>query len=323
MLTYLITGCAGFIGFSLSKSLLDKNVRIIGLDNLNDYYSIDLKNDRLNVLKEYSNFTFFQEDIKNCSIKRIFKDNKIDVVVNLAAQAGVRYSIDHPEKYIDSNIVGFFNIMECCRNYEVDKLVYASSSSVYGKSRKTPFSEDDNVDNPISLYAATKKSNELIAHTYSSLFNIKTVGLRFFTVYGPWGRPDMALFKFVDKIVKDKPIEIFNHGELSRDFTYIDDIVEGIEKSIDSLFNKDEKTRYRIYNIGNNTPVKLTRFIEIIESKLGKKAIKQYVDMQPGDVPTTYADLTKIRKDLLYDPKVDIELGVEKFISWYLNYYKI
>lgn len=332
----LITGAAGFIGFHLAKKLLDGGYRIIGVDNINDYYDIQLKLDRLDILKQYENFSFYKIDLsdKN-SLEAIFSDNRIDVVVNLAAQAGVRYSLKNPQAYVNSNLVGFANILECCRFKKVKHLVFASSSSVYGANTKMPFSVHHNVDHPVSLYAATKKSNELMAHTYSHLFDLPCTGLRFFTVYGPWGRPDMALFLFTKAIQEGQPIKVFNHGKMQRDFTYIDDIVEGI---VGVMGNEpapnpnwsgqrpdpaNSYAKYKLYNIGNNNPVELSVFIETIENALGKKAEKKLLDMQPGDVPATYADIDDISRDIGFKPRMPLSKGIQRFIEWYQNYYKL
>ncbi|OAD45671.1 NAD-dependent epimerase [Polaribacter atrinae] len=337
----LVTGAAGFIGFHLSKALLAKGHTIVGLDNINDYYDVSLKYARLNelgiskedseiYLKESASSTYKQsfkfvrmnlEDRDN--LPKLFKNEKFEVVINLGAQAGVRYSIENPETYIDSNVVGFLNILECCRNNNIQHLLYASSSSVYGTNKKTPFSTDDNVDHPISLYAATKKSNELMAHTYSHLFNVPTTGLRFFTVYGPWGRPDMAIYLFADAISKERPIKVFNNGNMSRDFTYIDDIVNGIEIL---LANPPEKTAdkpaYRVSNIGNGSPQSLGDFIKAIETSFGVEAKKEFLPMQPGDVPQTWADVSEIEK-LGYSSSIKIEKGVQEFVEWFKNYHNI
>lgn len=332
----LITGSAGFIGFHLSSLLLDKGYQLIGIDNMNDYYDVKLKEDRLDILKQYDNFTFHKIDLKDKEkIDDLFAKYKFDYVVNLAAQAGVRYSIKNPYAYVDSNLIGFVNILEACRNNPVKHLLYASSSSVYGGNKVAPFSTNHNVDHPVSLYAATKKSNELMAHTYSHLYGIPTTGLRFFTVYGPWGRPDMAYFLFTKNIVEGKTINVFNHGKMERDFTYIDDIVEGIYKLIPLApkpnpnwdETKDDISSsfapYKIYNIGNNQPVKLEKFISVIENKIGKKAEKNYMEMQPGDVLRTYADVSDLEKDIAFKPSTSIEEGIEKFVSWYKEYYNI
>lgn len=334
--TILITGAAGFIGFHLSKELLDKSYQIIGIDNLNDYYDPSLKQSRLGILGQYKNFDFQQVDLKNkVDLDSIFETYQPTHVINLAAQAGVRYSIENPYAYVDSNLTGFMNILEACRNYPVDHLLYASSSSVYGGNKVAPFSTNHNVDHPVSLYAATKKSNELMAHTYSHLYGIPTTGLRFFTVYGPYGRPDMAYFSFTKDILAGKPIKVFNNGKMERDFTYIDDIVEGIVKLIDKVpvgnkdwdESKDDLSTsfapYKIYNIGNNNPVQLMKFINALESALGKETEKIYMDMQPGDVLRTYADVSDLERDINFRPSTNIEDGLQKFVDWYKEYYKI
>jgi UDP-glucuronate 4-epimerase len=332
----LITGAAGFIGFHLSKRLLKEGIEVIGVDNLNDYYDVSLKKGRLNLLQEFKEFTFFKIDLADKSaLESTFKNSQIDVVVNLAAQAGVRYSLENPQAYVNSNLVGFINILECCRHFNIKHLVFASSSSVYGANTKMPFSVHDNVDHPVSLYAASKKANELMAHAYSHLFNLPCTGLRFFTVYGPWGRPDMALFLFTQAIIEGKPIKVFNHGKMQRDFTYIDDIIEGIVRVIakrpqpnpawrgDNPDPSSSYTNYKIYNIGNNQPVELMIFIKAIEKALGKTAIKEFLDLQPGDVPATYADVDDLIKDVGFKPETDIQVGIAKFIEWYKNYYKV
>lgn len=334
MKTILVTGAAGFIGYHLCEKLLQSSYNVVGLDNINGYYDINLKMARLKELgvtnvsehqvsvsaKYGDQFHFIKINLEDQKLlPKLFEQYNFDIVCNLAAQAGVRYSIDEPMVYVESNIVGFVNLLECMRNHSVKKLVYASSSSVYGNSEKVPFSTDDSVDNPISLYAATKKANELMAHTYSHLFDIQTIGLRFFTVYGPWGRPDMAMFLFTDAILNDKPIKVFNNGELHRDFTYIDDIVNGVVLTISNQLPKDEN--YKIYNIGNGDPVKLTDFIEAIETILDKKADKVMLPMQPGDVMRTYADIENFKSDYNYMPQTNIKEGVEKFIKWYKSYY--
>ncbi|MDH7913948.1 NAD-dependent epimerase [Winogradskyella sp. SYSU M77433] len=336
----LVTGAAGFIGFFVSKILINKGHQVVGLDNINDYYDVNLKFSRLKelgiekecasefnkVCKSSSSFFSFVrmnlEDREN--LPELFKNEKFDIVCNLAAQAGVRYSLENPETYIDSNLVGFLNILECCRNFEIKHLVYASSSSVYGLNKKVPFSTDDNVDHPISLYAATKKSNELMAHTYSHLFNVPTTGLRFFTVYGPWGRPDMAMFLFTDAIVNDRPIKVFNHGKMERDFTYIDDIVEGVVRIIEkpAISRVENKELYKVYNIGNNNSVKLLDFIKEIEKNLNKEADKNMMDIQPGDVERTWADVDQLIADYDYRPNTSIARGVKAFVDWYREYYK-
>lgn len=323
--TVLVTGAAGFIGFHLSKKLLDLGAEVIGFDNINDYYDVNLKYARLDILKGYEKFNFIKGDLKDKdAVDKLFKDFKIDIVVNLAAQAGVRYSIENPSAYIDSNIIGFFNILEAVRHNPVKHLLYASSSSVYGNQEKTPFSVTDNVDKPISLYAATKKSNELMAYTYSHLYKIPATGLRFFTVYGPFGRPDMAYFGFTNKIMKDEPIKIFNEGDMYRDFTYVDDIVQGILNMLLNPPKEDENgAKSKVYNIGNNKPEKLMYFIETLEKAIGKEAKKEFLPMQPGDVYQTYADVTDLINDFDFKPSTSIEEGLSKFAKWYKEYYKI
>jgi UDP-glucuronate 4-epimerase len=319
-----ITGAAGFIGFHLSKYLLSKGCSIIGYDNLNDYYDVNLKYSRLDELK-VDNFTFTKGDLADInSLEEIFEKYKPDIVVNLAAQAGVRYSIENPDVYIQSNIVGFLNVLECCRHYPVEHLVYASSSSVYGANKKVPFSTDDRVDTPVSLYAATKKSNELMAYTYSHLYGIPATGLRFFTVYGPYGRPDMAYFSFTKAIMEGKSIKIFNNGDMYRDFTYVDDIIIGIEKLLCNQPVADENNvKHKIYNIGNNKPEKLMDFIKTLETLLGKEAKKEYLPMQDGDVYQTYADVTDLMKDFDFKPNTPIDVGLKRFTEWYMTYYKM
>jgi len=331
----LVTGAAGFIGFHLSKMLVESGHAVVGLDNINDYYDPQLKYDRLKELgisekaardfngicksSKFENFEFVRlnlEDREN--LPKLFAHNQFEKVVNLAAQAGVRYSIENPQAYIDSNLVGFANLLECCRQYNVKHLIYASSSSVYGQNKKVPFSTEDNVDHPISLYAATKKSNELMAHTYSHLYGFATTGLRFFTVYGPWGRPDMAMFLFTDAIINDKPIKVFNNGNQERDFTYIDDIVAGVVKIVDAKNSKG----YSLYNIGNSKPVNLLGFIEEIERQLGKSAHKEMLPMQPGDVERTWADVESLKSNFEYKPNTNISQGIEQFVNWYKHYYK-
>lgn len=331
---YFVTGAAGFIGFHLSKRLLEEGCTVIGLDNLNDYYDVNLKRDRLEVIKKYGKFKFIYADLEDKeSLKKVFIENKIDIVINLAAQAGVRYSITNPDVYIQSNIVGFANILEMCRHYKVEHLVYASSSSVYGMNVKMPFSVHHNVDHPISLYAATKKSNELMAHAYSYLFGLPTTGLRFFTVYGPWGRPDMALFLFTEAIINDRPIKVFNNGKMKRDFTYIDDIVEGVVRLLNNPPKENKNwdnekadpgtssAPYKVYNIGNNKPVNLMEFIEILEEKIGKKAKKEFLPMQAGDVLVTYADVDDLIRDVGFKPDTSIREGVSKFVEWHKEYF--
>lgn len=325
MKTYLVTGAAGFIGFFLSKALLDKGEQVIGLDNLNDYYEVSLKESRLAVLKKYENFQFYRADLADKeAVFAIFMQHLPAVAVNLAAQAGVRYSIENPDAYISSNIEGFFHILEACRHYPVEHLVFASSSSVYGGNKKVPFSTEDQVDKPVSLYAATKKSNELMAYAYSKLYGIPLTGLRFFTVYGPMGRPDMAYYKFAKKIMAGEPIQIYNHGDMRRDFTYIDDIVAGIEKILCHPPGKDENgAAYKIYNIGNNKPEKLMDYISVLERCLGKEAKKEFLPMQPGDVYETYADVTDLMRDFDFKPSTTIEEGLSRFAEWFLDYYKV
>ena len=331
----LVTGTAGFIGSTLAKRLLERGDQVIGIDNLNDYYDVQIKKDRLAQLLPSSNFTDVRGNLEDKSlIDSIFKQHKPDRVVNLAAQAGVRYSLINPQAYVDANITGFLNILEACRHFGTEHLVYASSSSVYGANTAMPFSVHNNVDHPVSLYATTKKANELMAHTYSHLFNIPTTGLRFFTVYGPWGRPDMALFLFTKKILAGEPIDVFNYGHHRRDFTYIDDIVEGVIRTLDHVaptnsdWNGDQpdpassKAPYRIYNIGSNNPVELLRYIEVLEDCLGKKAVKNLLPLQPGDVPDTYADVDALIKDVDYQPTTPVEVGIENFVKWYRDYYK-
>lgn len=338
----LVTGAAGFIGFFVAQSLLDKGHTVVGLDNINDYYDSNLKYarllelgisktdaehfNRLSYSESYPNFSFIRlalEDREN--LPNVFKEQHFDTVCNLAAQAGVRYSLENPEAYIDSNVVGFLNILECCRNFDIKHLVYASSSSVYGLNEKIPFETTDHVDHPISLYAATKKSNELMAHSYGHLYGFKTTGLRFFTVYGPWGRPDMAMFLFTDAIIKGKPIKVFNNGQLERDFTYIDDITEGVvrvlETKMDDTHGKGQKEHYKIYNIGNSKSVKLLDFIVAIEESLGITAKKDMMTMQPGDVEKTWANVDDLIADYGYSPNTPIKIGVQRFVEWYKVYY--
>lgn len=340
----LVTGVAGFIGYSLTLRLLAAGQNVVGIDNLNDYYDVNLKKDRLALLKEAgqkksggkkkSGFTFLQMDLADrSSIKELFDTHLFDCVVNLAAQAGVRYSIENPASYVDSNIVGFGNILEGCRHSKVKHLVYASSSSVYGLNTRMPFSVHHNVDHPISLYAASKKANELMAHTYSYLYQLPTTGLRFFTVYGPWGRPDMALFLFTRAILDNKPIKVFNNGSMERDFTYIDDIVEGVIRVMEKIptsdpdWSSDDPTAssscvpYKLYNIGNNHPVKLMDFIHAVEQAIGKKAQIDYLPMQPGDVPATYADVNDLISDIGFKPSTSIDKGIGNFVDWYKAYY--
>ncbi len=322
--TYLVTGGAGFIGYFLSKRLLEAGARVIGFDCITDYYEVKLKEDRLADLMQQDKYTFVKGDLADKdAVTEAFVTYHPDVVINLGAQAGVRYSIDNPDAYIQSNIVGFFNILEACRNYPVEHLVFASSSSVYGGNDKIPFSTEDKVDRPVSLYAATKKSNELMAYSYCKLYGIKATGLRFFTVYGPMGRPDMAYFKFAKKIMAGEPIQVYNNGDMMRDFTYVDDIVTGIMNILCNPPQSDELgAAYKIYNIGNNKPVKLMDFINILEKCLGKEAKKEYLPMQPGDVYQTYADVDDLIKDYQFKPETSIEVGLQKFVDWFLEYYK-
>lgn len=331
----LLTGAAGFIGFHTTKALLTAGHEVVGLDNLNDYYDPELKKSRLAQLQAFSGFKFVKMDLANSQgIEGIFKTEKVDKVVHLAAQAGVRYSLQNPRAYLASNVDGFLNIIEGCRHYDIRHLVYASTSSVYGTNTQMPFSVKDNVDHPVSLYAATKKSNELIAHTYSHLFNVPTTGLRFFTVYGPWGRPDMALFLFAKAILAGKPIDVFNYGRMRRDFTYVDDIVQGITKVLFRIPEGDptydskhpnparSSAPYRLYNIGNNRSVDLMYMIETLEKALGKTAEKNLLPLQPGDVPETFADIEDLRRDVGYEPTTNIEVGIQHFVDWYRTYYR-
>jgi UDP-glucuronate 4-epimerase len=332
----LVTGAAGFIGFHLARRLLDDGVGVIGIDNLNAYYDIGLKKARLKELADQRDFTFVKMDLADQKeLQRLFGEYRFDVVVNLAAQAGVRYSLENPQAYVNSNLVGFVNILECCRYSQIDHLVFASSSSVYGANTRMPFSVHHNVDHPVSLYAATKKANELMAHTYSHLYGLCCTGLRFFTVYGPWGRPDMALFLFTQAILDNKPIQVFNHGKMQRDFTYIDDIIEGVVRVMGKLpapnpewsgDNPDPGSSYvpyKIYNIGNNNPVELNTFIQTIENALGRQARKEYLDLQPGDVVATYADVDDLMRDVGFKPQTPIETGIQRFIDWFQAYYGI
>lgn len=320
---YFITGSAGFIGFYLAHALLEQGAEVIGLDNLNDYYEISLKEARLIRLNKFEKFSFIKEDLADKErLFEIFKEERPQIVVNLAAQAGVRYSIDNPDAYIQSNIVGFFNILEGCRHFPVEHLVYASSSSVYGGNEKVPFSVEDQVDHPESLYAATKKSNELMAYAYSRLYQIPLTGLRFFTVYGPMGRPDMAYFKFAKKIMEGEPIQIYNNGDMLRDYTYIDDIIAGILAILCNPPLRDEKgAAYKLYNIGNHHPVKLMDFIRTLEKCLGKDAKKEFLPMQKGDVYQTYADISGLMEDFGFKPDTSVEEGLAKFVKWFLDYY--
>ena len=322
---YLITGGAGFIGFFLSKALLEKGAEVVGIDNLNDYYEVSLKEARLEILGKFPNYHFVKGDISDKeTVFRVFQEYAPQIAVNLAAQAGVRYSIDNPDAYIQSNMIGFFNILEACRHFPVEHLIFASSSSVYGGNKKVPFSVEDQVDKPVSLYAATKKSNELMAYAYSKLYQIPLTGLRFFTVYGPMGRPDMAYFKFAKKIMAGEPIQIYNNGDMLRDFTYIDDIVTGVENILCNPPAKDENgAAYKIYNIGNNKPEKLMDYIAVLEKCLGREAQKEYLPMQPGDVYETYADVSELMQDYGFKPSTTIEEGLSRFAEWFLEYYTI
>lgn len=336
MSTVLVTGAAGFIGFHLTQRLLDRGDRVVGLDNLNDYYDVNLKLDRLRQLEGRAGFRFVRASLADRpALEELFAGERFDVVVNLAAQAGVRYSLQNPHAYVDSNLVGFMNILEGCRHHGVKHLVYASSSSVYGANTAMPFSVHHNVDHPVSLYAATKKANELMAHTYSSLYGLPTTGLRFFTVYGPWGRPDMALFLFTKAILEGRPIDVYNHGKMQRDFTFIDDIVEGVMRVMDrtpepnSAWSGDRPdpgtsyAPYRIYNIGNNSPVELLTFIETIEKCIGKTAEKNFLPLQAGDVPATYADVDDLMNDVGFKPATPIGEGIRRFVEWYRGYYNV
>lgn len=336
MAKILVTGVAGFVGFFLAQKLLDRGDEVIGLDNINDYYDVNLKHDRLAQLKGRENFTFYKLDLADrAGMEQLFAEHQFDKVAHLAAQAGVRYSLKNPHTYVNSNLVGFIHILEGCRHQNVQHLVFASSSSVYGANTKMPFSVHDNVDHPLSLYAATKKANELMAHTYSHLYNLPTTGLRFFTVYGPWGRPDMALFTFTKLILSGKPIDVYNYGKMQRDFTYIDDIVEGVIRTLDKIPEPNlqwsgehpdpstSKAPYKIYNIGNNQPVELIRFIEVLEESLGIKAEKNLLPLQPGDVLATYADVDDLAKDVGFKPSIPIEVGIDNFVKWYRSYYKV
>ena len=336
MAKILVTGVAGFVGFFLAQKLLDRGDEIIALDNINDYYDVNLKYNRLAQLEVRKNFTFYKLDLADrIGMEQLFSEHQFDKVAHLAAQAGVRYSLTNPHAYVNSNLVGFIHILEGCRHQNVQHLVFASSSSVYGANTKMPFSVHDNVDHPLSLYAATKKANELMAHTYSHLYNLPTTGLRFFTVYGPWGRPDMALFTFTKLILSGKAIDVYNYGKMQRDFTYIDDIVEGVIRTLDKIPEPNpqwsgehpdpstSKAPYKIYNIGNNQPVELIRFIEVLEGCLGMKAEKNLLPLQPGDVLATYADVEDLAKDVGFKPSTPIEIGIDNFVKWYRSYYKV
>lgn len=336
MAKVLVTGAAGFIGFHLCRRLLDRGDEVVGCDNLNDYYDVGLKERRLEQLSPHANFRFRRLDIADReAMTQLFASHRFDTVLHMAAQAGVRYSLTNPQAYVEANLVGFLQVLEGCRHHGVKHLVYASSSSVYGANTRMPFSVHHNVDHPVSLYAASKKANELMAHTYSHLFNLPTTGLRFFTVYGPWGRPDMALFKFTAAILAGRPIDVFNHGRMQRDFTYIDDIVEGVLRTADRIaapnpeWNGDapdpgsSRAPFRVYNIGNNQPVELLRFIEVLEKCLGRKAQMNLLPMQPGDVPATYADIDDLARDVGFSPRTSIEDGIAKFVAWYREYYGV
>lgn len=344
MKNILVTGTAGFIGFHLVKVLLEEGYNVVGLDNLNNYYDVSLKTDRLKETgitdvkdhelqqsSDYENYRFIKAALEDKeAIEDLFSSEEFDVVINLAAQAGVRYSLENPQSYVDSNVTGFLNILEGCRHTDVKHLIYASSSSVYGTNKEMPFKTSDVVDHPVSLYAATKKSNELMAHTYSHLFDIPTTGLRFFTVYGPWGRPDMALFLFTKAMVEGKPINVFNYGEMARDFTYVDDIVEGIKRLIPKVSSENEDVEqnnsgapYRLFNIGHGSPVELMEFISEIEKNLGVEAEKNMMPIQPGDVPKTWADVDSLFELTGFKPKVTVQEGIKNFVEWYKNYYRI
>jgi UDP-glucuronate 4-epimerase len=331
----IITGAAGFIGYHLAQKVLSNNIKVIGIDNLNDYYDVSLKKARLTELEKNTGFSFYQIDLANKeSVDELFKGSPSAYVVHLAAQAGVRYSLTHPYAYLEANLRAFLNILEACRAATAQHLIYASSSSVYGGNTKMPFSIHDNVDHPISLYAATKKANELLAHTYSALYKLPTTGLRFFTVYGPYGRPDMAMFLFTKAILEGKPIQVFNYGKMKRDFTYVDDIVESIFRLIPKIATPNPSwtgdapdpgtsfAPYRVYNIGNNNPVELMTLISVLEQKLNRNAIKDFLPLQTGDVPETYADVDDLMNDVGFKPSTSIEDGVSKFVDWYLDYYK-
>ena len=331
---FLVTGTAGFIGYHLAEKLLARGDSVVGVDNVNDYYDVRLKEARLARLARHADHRFERVDLADrAALERVFAAAEPQVVVNLAAQAGVRYSLTNPHAYVDSNLVGFVNVLEACRHHGVEHLVYASSSSVYGANTTTPFSVHDNVDHPLSLYAATKKANELMAHTYSHLYRLPTTGLRFFTVYGPWGRPDMAMFLFTKAILEGRPIDVFNHGDMLRDFTYVDDIVEGVVRTADKTATPDpawtgaapdpgtSNAPYRLYNIGNNQPVQLMRLIEVLEGELGKVAEKNFLPMQPGDVPATYADVDALVADVGFKPATPLEVGVKRFVEWYRGFY--
>lgn len=324
-MAFLITGAAGFVGFHLAKTLLDEGRAVIGIDNLNDYYDVDLKQARLNILKQYKNFDFGQIDIvDDMALEEFLKEKSFTKIVHLAAQAGVRYSLENPRAYVQSNLVGHLNILEIARNKDgLEHMLYASSSSVYGGRKDLPFKETDRADSPVSLYAATKKSDELISHTYAHLYNIPLTGLRFFTVYGPWGRPDMAYFSFTKKILAGEQIEVFNHGDMLRDFTYIDDIISGIIAMLDKGFIKQKDAPHKVYNIGNNKPETLEDFLKTLETALDKKAVRKNLPMQPGDVPATYADISQINADYGFEPKTNLQEGLSLFVEWYRDYFEI
>ena len=332
----MVTGAAGFIGFHVSRQLLERGDRVTGIDNMNDYYDVTLKEARLSMLLPYEGFNFIKADIADReAIEELFRTTRFERVINLAAQAGVRYSLINPHAYINSNILGFLNILEGCRHHGVKHLVYASSSSVYGANETMPFSVHDNVDHPLSLYAASKKANELMAHTYSHLYNLPTTGLRFFTVYGPWGRPDMALFLFTDAIVNNKPVQVFNYGRHRRDFTFIDDITEGVLRTLDHVGEPNDdwsgitpdpgssRAPWRVYNIGNSSPVDLMDYIKALEQELGRTAVKEFLPMQPGDVPDTYADVDQLMQDVHYKPETTVKEGIRRFVTWYRSYYNL
>ncbi|MGH7202212.1 MAG: NAD-dependent epimerase [Planctomycetaceae bacterium] len=336
MAAILVTGAAGFIGMHVCRRLLERGEAVAGLDNLSDYYDVRLKRDRLAQLDGYESFKFQHLDLGHRdATAALFASERFETVIHLAAQAGVRYSLENPHAYVDANLVGFVNVLEGCRHSQVRHLVYASSSSVYGANTRMPFSVHDNVDHPLSLYAATKKANELLAHTYSHLYALPTTGLRFFTVYGPWGRPDMAIFKFTKAILEGRPIDVYNHGQMRRDFTYIDDIAEGVVRVADRIPGPDpdwsgeepdpstSRAPYRLYNIGNNQPVELMRLIAVLEDTLGKKAEKNLLPMQPGDVPATYADIDELSRAAAFQPSTPIEEGVRRFVEWYRGYYQV
>ncbi len=332
---YLVTGAAGFIGFHVARRLLERGDQVVGVDNLNDYYAVQLKRDRLAILQQHPNFQFDHIDIADRKeLEKPFATHEFTAVIHLAAQAGVRYSLENPAAYVASNLIGFGNILELCRHRQIGHLVYASSSSVYGANRRMPFSVHDNVDHPLSLYAATKKANELMAHTYSHLFQLPTTGLRFFTVYGPWGRPDMAVFRFTEAILAGQPIDVYNHGDMRRDFTYVDDIVEGVLRVAEKIpapnpaWNAEQPdpsssfAPYKVYNIGNNRPVELLHLISVLERQLGKSATKNLLPLQPGDVLETFADISDLERDVGFRPETTIETGIARFVDWYREYHQ-